>query len=111
MNVASLTIDQVRDGLAKREFSAVELAKEALRFAEAENPKTNAYISLCPERAIAAAEAVDRKIAAGENAGLLAGVPVAAEMVFTASAARSRVGARTAVGTEAGTCATLASAS
>lgn len=82
MNVASLTIDQVRDGLAKREFSAVELAKEALRFAEAENPKTNAYISLCPERAIAAAEAVDRKIAAGENAGLLAGVPVAVKDVI-----------------------------
>lgn len=82
MNVASLTIDQVRDGLAKREFSAVELAKEALRFAEAENPKTNAYISLCPERAIAAAEAVDRKIAAGEDAGLLAGVPVAVKDVI-----------------------------
>ena len=32
-----------------------ELAAEALRFAEAENPKTNAYLHFCPERALAAA--------------------------------------------------------
>ena len=29
-------------------FSAVELATEALRFAEAENPKTNAYLHFSP---------------------------------------------------------------
>ena len=35
-------------GLAARTFSAAELAAEALRFAEAENPKTNAYLHLPP---------------------------------------------------------------
>ena len=59
MDIPSLTIDRVRQGLLSREFSAAELATEALRFAEAENPKTNAYLHFSPERALAAAERVD----------------------------------------------------
>ena len=48
MDIPSLTIDRVRQALLAREFSAVELAAEALRFAEAENPKTNAYLHFSP---------------------------------------------------------------
>src|SRR5579875_1896406 len=82
MQVASLTIDAIRQGLERREFSAVEVATEALRFAEAENPKTNAYLRLAPERALAAAKRVDEKLARGEDAGALAGVPVAVKGVI-----------------------------
>jgi aspartyl-tRNA(Asn)/glutamyl-tRNA(Gln) amidotransferase subunit A len=82
MNIASLTMAEIRAGLDARQFSAVELAREALRFAEAENPKTNAYISLSHQRALEAAEAVDRKLAAGEDPGLLAGVPIAVKDVI-----------------------------
>ena len=67
MNIPSLTIDGVREGFLSRRFSAEELATEALRFAEAENPKTNAYLTFSPERALDAARAVDRKIAAGRR--------------------------------------------
>ena len=35
MDIASLSITSVRESLAARRFSAVELAAEALRFAEA----------------------------------------------------------------------------
>ena len=66
-DVASLTIEQVQAGLAARKFSALELAHSALQFAQAENPKTSAYLHFCPERALAAAERVDKKLAAGEN--------------------------------------------
>ncbi|HEY1240838.1 MAG TPA: Asp-tRNA(Asn)/Glu-tRNA(Gln) amidotransferase subunit GatA [Bryobacteraceae bacterium] len=82
MDVSSLTIDSVRKGLLAREFSARELAAEALRFAEAENAKTNAYLRLSPERAMAAAERVDQQVARGENPGALAGVPVAVKDVI-----------------------------
>jgi Asp-tRNA(Asn)/Glu-tRNA(Gln) amidotransferase A subunit family amidase len=51
MDIASLTIDQVRDGLRAREFSSVELTTEALRYAAAENSKTNAYLTFSEERA------------------------------------------------------------
>ena len=44
MDIPTLTIRGVREGLLSRRFSAAELAAEALRFAHAENPKTNAYL-------------------------------------------------------------------
>src|SRR5690348_12292315 len=82
MDVSSLTVDAVRKGLLARQFSARELAAEALRFAEAENPKTNAYLRLSSERALTAAEQVDARIARGEDPGPLAGVPVAVKDVI-----------------------------
>ena len=82
MDFPSLTIERVRKGLLSREFSARELTAEALRFVEAENPKTNAYLRLAPERALAAAAHVDEQIAGGEEPGPLAGVPVAVKDVI-----------------------------
>jgi len=76
------SIDSIREGLRKRSFSAAELARQAIEFAEAENPKTNAYLRFCTDRALAAAERVDRKLAAGEDAGPLAGVPIAVKDVI-----------------------------
>ncbi|MBV9747078.1 MAG: Asp-tRNA(Asn)/Glu-tRNA(Gln) amidotransferase subunit GatA, partial [Acidobacteriia bacterium] len=82
MQVSSLTIGSVKRGLLDREFSAVELATEALRYAEAENAKTNAFLRFSPERALASAKRVDAKLARGENPGPLAGVPVAVKDVI-----------------------------
>ena len=82
MDLSSLTIESVRKGLLEREFSARELTTEALRFAQTENPKTNAYLRLAPERAMEAAQRVDEQIARGEDPGPLAGVPVAVKDVI-----------------------------
>ncbi|HYI94730.1 MAG TPA: amidase, partial [Bryobacteraceae bacterium] len=82
MNISTLTIDEVRRGLRQKQFSATELTKEALRFAEAENPKTNALLTISQDRALAAAERVDKQIAAGEELGPLAGVPIAVKDVI-----------------------------
>ena len=72
LNIPALTIDAVRAGLRAKTFSAEELAREALRFAEAANPGTNAYLTFSPERALESARAVDAKLAAGEDPGPLA---------------------------------------
>ena len=94
MDIPSLTISRVREGLLSRRFSAAELAAEALRFAQAENPKTNAYLHFSPERALAAAKRVDEQIARGEDPGPLAGVPVAVKDVILTQGVRTTCGSK-----------------
>jgi len=88
------TIQSIRDGLLRKEFSAVEVAREALAYAERENPKTNAYLLFSSERAMEAAERVDRKVASAEDPGPLAGVPVAVKDVILTKGVRSSCGSR-----------------
>src|ERR1700733_13847551 len=89
MDIPSLTIDQVREGLLAGRFSAVELAREALAFAEARNPSTNAYLHFSPERALASAARVDEKLARGGDPGPLAGVPIAVKDVILTKGVRT----------------------
>ena len=89
-----LTIDAVNEGLRRREFSAAELTRQMLEHAEAENPKTNAYLHFSPERALAAATRVDEKLARGEDPGALGGVPVAVKDVIITKGLRTTCGSR-----------------
>jgi aspartyl-tRNA(Asn)/glutamyl-tRNA(Gln) amidotransferase subunit A len=94
MDIPSLTIDQIREGLRARKFNSVELATAALQFAREENSKTNAYISFSEDRALAAARRVDEKLARGEDPGLLAGVPVAVKDVIVTQGVRTTCGSK-----------------
>lgn len=60
----------------RREVSAREAAASALARLDAVNPRINAVVACRPEEVLADADAVDARIAAGEDAGPLAGVPV-----------------------------------
>ena len=63
--------------LAARQISSVEATKAVFaRIAKIE-PIVGAYISTFEEQAIARAAEIDKRIAAGEKLGQLAGVPVA----------------------------------
>ncbi len=94
MDFSALTISSIQASLRAKEYTAVELAKQSLAYAERENPSTNAYLMLSPERALAAAETVDRKLAAGEDPGALAGVPVAVKDVILTRGVRTTCGSK-----------------
>src|SRR5579859_4957351 len=94
MDIASLTVDQVREGLLARKFSSVELTTEALRFAAAENSKTNAYLTFSEERALGTARRMDEKLARGEDPGPLGGVPVAVKDVIVTNGVRTTCGSK-----------------
>jgi aspartyl-tRNA(Asn)/glutamyl-tRNA(Gln) amidotransferase subunit A len=88
------TIAEIREGLLARRFSAMELAAEALRIAEEDNARTNAFLLLSAERAKEAAKRVDEQIARGEEPGPLAGVPVAIKDVILTRNLRTTCGSR-----------------
>lgn len=88
------TIAAIREGLRAKRFSARELAAEALRLAEAENESSGVFLSLAPERALAAADRVDSALAAGADAGPLAGVPLAVKDVIMTAGEKTTCASR-----------------
>jgi amidase len=59
-----------------KKASAREAADSVLRRLDAVNPAINAVVDHRPDQVLADADALDRRIARGENVGPLAGVPV-----------------------------------
>ena len=94
MSLLQHSIDSIRTGLLAKKFTAAELALEALAYAQTENPKTNAYLTFSPERAMATALEVDKRIAAGEDPGALAGVPIAIKDVILTKGVRTTCASR-----------------
>jgi aspartyl-tRNA(Asn)/glutamyl-tRNA(Gln) amidotransferase subunit A len=94
VNLREYSIGSIRAGLLSRKFTASELALEALEYAKTENPKTNAYLTFSSERALEAARDVDRKVAAGEDPGALAGVPIAIKDVILTRGVRTTCASR-----------------
>jgi amidase len=71
--------------LEDRQISCVELVTTHLEWIERVNPVVNAICTLVPELALGQARAVDAALAAGEDPGPLAGLPVAIkDLVITA---------------------------
>ncbi len=81
-NYRELTIDSIREGLKNKRFSVRELVQEGLRAARDENASSGVFLSFCEEKALKDAGAVDRKLARGEDVGVLAGVPTAVKDVI-----------------------------
>ena len=69
-------IRELHQQLTSKERSAVEIAQAQLDTAQTVEPKLKSFVTLTADKAIAQAKAVDKKIAAGEDIGLLAGIPI-----------------------------------
>jgi aspartyl-tRNA(Asn)/glutamyl-tRNA(Gln) amidotransferase subunit A len=77
MESKELTIKQINNGLAKKEFSALELCKNYLNKIRKEDKKISSFLVLTEELALNQAKKTDEKIAKGESLPVLAGVPCA----------------------------------
>lgn len=75
-SIARMTAVEIAAKVKSREVSAAEVAEAAIARMEAFEPHISAFSVPTPEVARAAAAAVDAKIAAGEDPGPLAGVPI-----------------------------------
>jgi aspartyl-tRNA(Asn)/glutamyl-tRNA(Gln) amidotransferase subunit A len=87
MQLTSLTLAQARKALAKKEFSALELADAHLAAMEKARA-LNAFVLETPDRARAMARAADARIAAG-TAGPLEGIPLGIKDLFCTEGVRT----------------------
>ena len=87
----------LRDAAARvrrRETSSVELVRAALDRIAAVEPAVGAFLTVTDAEALAAAAAIDRRIAAGEDPGPLAGVPVGIKDIICTAGVRTTAGSR-----------------
>ncbi len=75
---AAATARAVRNG----EFSPTDAVRAYLERIDRMNPRLSAYITVTREEALDAARLVEQKLARGEDAGALAGVPVSVKDQF-----------------------------
>ncbi|MGB3495239.1 MAG: Asp-tRNA(Asn)/Glu-tRNA(Gln) amidotransferase subunit GatA [Elainellaceae cyanobacterium] len=70
------SIRELHEQLTSKERTAVEIAQEALDRIEALEPKLHSFLHVTAEKALEQARQVDAQIAAGDEIGMLAGIPI-----------------------------------
>ena len=101
LNYADMTAAEIARRVAAGEVSARAVTEAALTRIAATEPRVNAFIHIDAEGARAAAEAVDRRITAGGEAGPLAGVPVSVKDLVHVAGMPTSFGSRAFAGTAA----------
>ncbi|MWV15562.1 Asp-tRNA(Asn)/Glu-tRNA(Gln) amidotransferase subunit GatA [Pseudomonas sp. L-22-4S-12] len=76
-----LTLAEIAQGLAGKQFSAEELTRSLLARVKQLDPQLNSFITVTEELALSQAQAADTRRAAGENGALL-GAPIAHKDLF-----------------------------
>ena len=87
------SVARLADGLARGDFSSVELTQHYLDRIAALDPQLNSFITVCSEQALAQAAAADACRAAG-GAGRLTGIPYANKDIFCTRGVRTSCASR-----------------
>ena len=96
--LCALTLKQVSELVHARTVSPVELTQACLARAELYNPKTNAWITIMRERALAQARELEKEQAAGRLRGPLHGIPIGLKDNIDAAGVRTTAGSKTLAG-------------
>ncbi|HVZ45656.1 MAG TPA: amidase [Ramlibacter sp.] len=83
---------RLREAIARREVSPVEVTRAVLQRASRLQPKLNCFITLCPEEAMRDAAAAERAVMRGEATGLLHGIPYACKDLVDTKGVRTTFG-------------------
>ena len=94
MSLNELTAHELSDRMAAGEISSREITADVLEAIEKTDPTINAFISVDPEQALQRAGSIDRKRAAGDRLGPLAGIPMALKDVLCVEGGRTTCGSR-----------------
>src|ERR1700736_5206332 len=89
-----LSAAEIAQAVAGRKISALAVTEAALARIAKHNPVLNAFTDVTADRARAKARAIDAIVAAGKNAGPLAGVPFAAKNLFDVQGLSTRAGSK-----------------
>jgi aspartyl-tRNA(Asn)/glutamyl-tRNA(Gln) amidotransferase subunit A len=76
-NFSMASIRELHQQLVSKERSAVEITQAALERLQSLEPQLRSFLCVTPEVALHQAQAVDAQIAASQEIGLLAGIPIA----------------------------------
>ncbi|MEE3369328.1 MAG: amidase [Planctomycetota bacterium] len=87
-----LTASDLVQKIKAREISAVEVLQAHLEQIERVNPHVNAIVTLLPDRAEQAAQAIDEQLGRGEDPGPLCGLPVAHKDLVVTKGIRTTFG-------------------
>lgn len=85
---------ELRDAIASKRVSPVEVVRHALDRMDALEPRLNCFVTRTPESALAAARQVERAIMAGEPIGALAGLPISVKDLIAIGGVRQTFGSR-----------------
>ena len=91
--MTAATLAGLAEGLAKREYSSVELTRAALARLEAAQPELNAMITVTADAALDAAAVADKRLATGDG-GVLTGIPMVHKDIFCTAGVLTSCGSR-----------------
>jgi aspartyl-tRNA(Asn)/glutamyl-tRNA(Gln) amidotransferase subunit A len=89
-----LSLREAAARVRRREISSVDLTRAALARIDAVEPRVDAFLTVSRDEALAAAADVDRRVAAGEDVGILAGVPVGVKDIIATAGIRTTAGSK-----------------